>query len=326
MNSLISIGIPIVKANYLEHTIQSVLAQTYDNIEIIISCDPINLDHKNRIQEILNNFDDTRIRYFQTTRKLTMVENWNTTLSKAKGQYFQLLCDDDEIKKTFIEQIISLTSKYPKVNVFHTRFEIINEKNKIIDFSPTMPEYENCIDFMWHRFKGYRSHTISDLVFKTDKLKKIGGFYDLPLGWGSDNLTAILCAQENGIVFLNKPLFRYRRSDVTTSKKGEVFPRIEALNLFHEKAISLINEYNQSKIYNKEHLFKALELYINKGAKELLNIQFHSGNIIKNILFILKNKNRLRKQNIKNNQVFKAFLESTIKKLHFNQKFLPRKD
>ena len=71
-----SVTIPAYKDRYLKETIDSVLAQTYQNYEIVIVNDasPYDLD------SIVQQYTDQRIRYFKNEKNCgakNVVDNWN---------------------------------------------------------------------------------------------------------------------------------------------------------------------------------------------------------------------------------------------------------
>ena len=159
---LVSIAIPAYKAKYIKEAIDSVLAQSYQNIELII----VNDNSPEDIDKIVSSYSDTRIRYYKNERNLgkeSIVLNWNKCLSYAKGEFFVLLCDDDILEPTFIEKMYSLTLKYPQCNVFKSRTRLINSiNNTVIGDSTLWPEYEPYEEFLTNSIKGNRKHTISE--------------------------------------------------------------------------------------------------------------------------------------------------------------------
>ena len=190
-NVLVSVGLPVVKTNFLKKSIECCLSQTYENIEVIVLNNASNISTRDEIRAIVFEIDDKRIAYYENKNQIPMVQNWNKTLEHAKGDLFVLLSDDDYWEPTFLDEIINLSIKYLNVDIFHVRLARIDEYDNLIDLSPTCPELESGIDFINHRLSGYRVIYLSDFVVRTNALKKIGGFVDLPDGWGSDILLGL---------------------------------------------------------------------------------------------------------------------------------------
>lgn len=75
----------------LRHAIESVLQQTFADFELIImdNCSsPLTA-------EVVSSFQDGRINYYRSDRRLSMVENWEQALRHALGEYVCFIGDDD---------------------------------------------------------------------------------------------------------------------------------------------------------------------------------------------------------------------------------------
>jgi glycosyltransferase involved in cell wall biosynthesis len=79
------------RADTLIHTLQTVVEQDYENLEIIVS-DNGSLDNT---QEVVRSFTDKRLRYLNTGKRMGMSENWEFALSHVTGDYVMYLGDDD---------------------------------------------------------------------------------------------------------------------------------------------------------------------------------------------------------------------------------------
>lgn len=227
---------------FLEQTICSVLNQTYKNIELIIVNDlsPYNIDG------IVDKFQDSRIRYYINEKNLGKDDpgvNWNKCLDLAKGDFFCLLCDDDLYEPTMVETLMSLAVKYPNVGVFRSRVKIVDSLGNLIDFYPSSPEYETGTNYMIDMGKGCRKQTISEFMYRTDFIRKQGGYSLLPKAMCSDHLTIYRLGLIGGIVSTTKPLVCFRLSDVNLSGHGldhdNIIEKLLANNLFLEEVRAL---------------------------------------------------------------------------------------
>lgn len=215
----ISITIPAYKGKYLKEAIESCLLQSYENFEIIIVDDasPENLE------EIVNTFDDSRIRYFRNKENcgaVNVVDNWNKCLNYCNGDYIICMGDDDKLLPNCLIDYYNLIIKYPEVSVLHTWTEIIDENSCFIDIQEQRPEWESVHSFIWHRYNGRKKQYIGDFMFKTSELKSNGGFFKLPLAWSSDDVTAIREAAKAGVVNTQHLGFQYRENRSTISNSG----------------------------------------------------------------------------------------------------------
>ena len=94
MNVKLSIGLPVYNGElFIERAIESILAQTFTDFELIIS-DNASTDST---QEICQNFSkkDNRIRIFKQEKNIGVHRNFYFLLSQAKGEYFAWTAVDD---------------------------------------------------------------------------------------------------------------------------------------------------------------------------------------------------------------------------------------
>ena len=240
-NPLVSIAIPAYKANYLKEAIDSALAQTYKNTEIIVVNDVS--PETDNIVSIVDSFSDNRIRYYDNEVNLgggDPANNWDKCLSFAKGEYFCLLCDDDIYKPTFIEELLTLTNQFPNSNVFRARCSIIDESGALHDFYPSSPLWETAEDYLMHVLNGFRRQSISEFMLRTQHVRTVGGYAHLPLAWQADYVSIIKFSQSGGIASTNKPLVNFRMSgqNISSMSSENGIRKIEAnmiaYKLFHD--------------------------------------------------------------------------------------------
>lgn len=253
INPLVSIGIPAYKSFFLKDAIQSVIIQSYENIEIII----LNDNPGSEIKEIVSGFTDNRIKYFENEVNIgrnNLVDCWNKVLSFASGELFALFSDDDIYHKNFVTELVELSQKYPNCNLFHCRVNIIDENNRSKYFTSSSPEFEKGVDFIWHRIKNFRLFFAPDFLVRTSSIKNIGGFINLPSAWASDELTWYKIANNGGVAATDKILCYWRESDQNISMVGNGEKKIISISEYHNKLNSfieheLIIEPNDQDIY-----------------------------------------------------------------------------
>lgn len=216
-----SVTIPAFKARFLKESIESVVCQTYTDWELIIvdDCSPENL------HAIIGPFlKDKRIQYYRNNKNcgaFNVVDNWNICLSYCTGDYVICMGDDDRLLPSCLEEYCLLIKKHPLLHVYHTRTGIINEKGQVIDVQEERPEWESTLSLIWNRWDHRNKQYIGDFCFSTKYLKDTGGYYKLPLAWGSDDITAVLAAKEKGIANTQEYGFQYRTNSqsITNSSK-----------------------------------------------------------------------------------------------------------
>ena len=111
---LVSIGLPVYNGDrYLAEAIESILAQTHDNIELII-CDNASTD---RTQEICERFRqrDQRVRYVRNQKNIGGNGNFRKTFELSRGRYFKWASHDDNLAPDFVASCLAALEKDSEV-------------------------------------------------------------------------------------------------------------------------------------------------------------------------------------------------------------------
>lgn len=124
-DKLVSVCIPAYNnADYICETIDSVLNQTYKNIELVIVDDNSN----DNTLEIIKHYEakDNRVKVYHNDKNLGMAGNWNHCLELCKGEFIKLMCADDLIVPETIEREVAVFEKYPEV-------VLVSSNTKLVD-------------------------------------------------------------------------------------------------------------------------------------------------------------------------------------------------
>lgn len=125
---LVSVVIPAYnRPHTLKIAIDSVLEQTYPNIEIII-CDD---SSDNRVKEMLVPYLNTypQIQYHKNDRNL-FLENWHKCFELARGEYINYLMDDDVFHKEKIAKMIYFFKEFEKITLVTSYRQRIDESGQ----------------------------------------------------------------------------------------------------------------------------------------------------------------------------------------------------
>lgn len=290
---LFSILIPAYKASFLKEALESVLSQTFDDYEVII----VNDNSPENIDDIVHMFNDKHIRYYKNKKNCgaeNVVDNWNICLSYAHGDYVVCMGDDDKVKPNFLEEYYKLIIKYPNVNVFHSRIEIIDEKSNVIRLCSKKTEFESIYLMLLHRWEGYLQY-IGDFLFKKEALLKEGGFYKIPYGLGSDDITVTLVGKEDGIVNVEIPTFQYRSSRKTISSSGNERKTIHSIILNEKWYYNFLTNFipiDKNDQLTRNKLLNKIERRFNKLKYIIMVSSFQKG-IFSNLKYWIQNRNEM---------------------------------
>lgn len=272
-----SVLIPAYKRQYLQECIDSVLSQTFQDFEIVIvdDCSPED------IKSVVYLFNDSRISFYRNEANcgaVDVVDNWNKCLEYAAGDYVICMGDDDKLLPNCLEEYAHLIAKYPGLGVYHGWTETIDEHSSFKDITAPRIEYESVYSLIWNRWNGRTQQFIGDFVFDRKKLIDKGGFYKLPLAWASDDISAVMMAEEKGIANTSSVVFQYRVSPSTISSNGRYTTKVDAImeekkwfQAFLNKEVSNeIDKKYKTAIKNclENHFNKKIVIYITRDIKE----------------------------------------------------------
>lgn len=135
----VSIVIPVYNgSNYMRDAIDSALAQTYKNIEVIVINDGSN--DNGETDEIAKSYG-TRIRYFSKENG-GVATALNFGIQKMTGEYFSWLSHDDVYKSAKIEHQVSLLAELDsKDRILAGGLEIVDERLKVLYRIDPLKEY-----------------------------------------------------------------------------------------------------------------------------------------------------------------------------------------
>ena len=127
----VSIGMPVFNGEkYLKEALDSILAQTYSDFELIIS-DNASTD---RTQQICLDYmtKDSRIRYYRNKENLGASRNFNKVFELSFGEYFKWAAYDDVIAPEYIQKCISVLNNNPSIVLCHSKTSCIDENGTIV--------------------------------------------------------------------------------------------------------------------------------------------------------------------------------------------------
>ncbi|MGM9512073.1 glycosyltransferase [Larkinella sp. GY13] len=92
------------RADTLLHTLRTCVTQNYDNLTILVS-DNCSQD---TTEEVVRSFNDPRIQYVNTGKRLSMSHNWEFALSHVREGYVTFLGDDDGLLPDAVQDVNAL--------------------------------------------------------------------------------------------------------------------------------------------------------------------------------------------------------------------------
>lgn len=267
------------RTSELERAINSVLLQTYKNIEIIVVDDNKDENVSKKVKEIIERLSDKRIKYIKNKENLGGALSRNEGIDASTGKYIAFLDDDDE----YLPQKIEKQYKCFK-NSAEENLALVYCYCKGVKDGRTIKEYKynytgNCLAQV---MKGCIAAT-SQWMCKKECLNKVGNFTNVP------------CKQDSTLL-------------VKLLLEGYSVDRVpEILSLYHEENIPRISDNNAKK--RIDGVTRLLELcrknYDKVSSKDVKEIEYEFARELIVYYYMLGDKENYKKcLNIINNTNF----------------------
>lgn len=149
---LVSVGMPVYNgARYLRSAVDSILTQSYRELELII-CDNASTDETRTICEeyVLH---DERVQYYRNVKNLGAAPNYNRAFALSRGKYFKWADYDDVLAPTFLERCVNVLDEEADISVCFTKARLIDENGTFVGKCDA--PWETCSQKPEVRFGGF---------------------------------------------------------------------------------------------------------------------------------------------------------------------------
>lgn len=230
MQRLVSVILPAYNVeDYIIEAVQSIINQTYENLEIII-IDDCSIDNTYAILQDLAK-TDRRIRLYHNERNLKLVGTLNKALTMVTGDYIVRMDGDDVSRSDRIEKLYGFLQDNPTVSLVGSQVRIIDE-NANVTKSPDLPLTAKKIK----KVARYVSPVLHIWMCKTELYQQVGDYRNI---LGAEDYDFILRLLSAGYQIANHPerLYDVRVRQGNTLSIIGIKQRIS-----HEYCIELYNQ------------------------------------------------------------------------------------
>jgi glycosyltransferase involved in cell wall biosynthesis len=258
MADLISVLLPVYNGEkYLRPAIESVLAQSYENLELIV-CDDCSTDDSLTILQEYSARDE-RVKTFANSTQQGLFANYNKCWEKAQGELIKPFAQDDILYPDFLKLGQEILQERPQVKLVLTARNLIGADGEVIETVSPLPgpqEYAGKDLITW------------SLIFLTNKLGEpvTGIFRAADLTYGYDtryfhygDLELWFRLLFDGQLFFNTDVlcaFRRHEGGTTSANHRYLFDLVDALRLSRQY-YAFLEQIGESK----EHLYTRLIEY-----------------------------------------------------------------
>jgi glycosyltransferase involved in cell wall biosynthesis len=259
------------REDYIAEAIESVLASTYQNWELIVVDDRSN----DKTVEISRSYEqrDSRIKVYVNEKNLGDYPNRNKAASYAKGKYLKYLDSDDIIYSYGLQTMVEAMGRFPEAGIGLSFNSYQNDVKLPVSLTPT--EVFEC-----HFFKtGLLYIGPSGCIYQRDFFKEIGAFK--MYGVASDYEFNIRAGMHKPIALMQRDLIWWRQHEgqEISLSKTEYF---ELNYKIHQEIVKNVN-LPLSKLKRKELVININKNYARKIILLFIKCQFRQALKILNI-------------------------------------------
>lgn len=236
------------RRDLLKRAIDSVLVQTYPNIELIVVDDASD----DGTSEVCN---DKRIKYIYIPKSESHGGNYarNLGIKTSKGEYCAFLDDDDCWLPEKIEKQVELIEKMDCEMVHCGKRKEFVKKNGI-EYYDSLPASNHWGNMQRKILLTVCTTTTSNILVKRQTLIDVGMFDESLKYWQDYELT-IRLAQRTPFYYVNEPLTIYRVDTRDTQRlTNKYYEWKKAVKYIHDKHAELYRQLNLIEKYGVMNL------------------------------------------------------------------------
>lgn len=216
MGKLVTIAIPVYKRlEYLPHVLSVVEAQDYAEIELLVSDNGMNGD---LVREIVSSHYSRPFIFRQNSASVSIGKHFNQLVEEARGEYFVLLCDDDEISPNYVSELAESLDSHPEAVVAISRQEMLDTDGSVVRRSKEeMPPVLSAPEFIFSTWRKYEFgfEGLVTVMARTARLRECGGYPDFCRGTSIDNAALVRMILGSSVALNPRCVFRWRLDDAS---------------------------------------------------------------------------------------------------------------
>jgi glycosyltransferase involved in cell wall biosynthesis len=209
MTPLVSIGIPVYNAQrYLREALDSLVAQDYANIELLISDNASSDDTGAICREYAAR--DPRIRYERSAQNQGAVWNFNRVFSLAHGPYFMWAAFDDLRDASYLSRGVEALEARPNAVLCCTGVRLIDEAGRVTQPDPRMRIVHPVGETGAARLRGLAQANFWVDIYGLIRSSALSRTRLAQPVWGFDVLLLLELCLRGEVILVPEPLFAYR--------------------------------------------------------------------------------------------------------------------
>lgn len=296
--NLVSIIVPVYNSEkYLTECIESIINQTYKNIEVIL-VDDFSPDNSFEICERFAK-KDNRIKFFRKQKNEGVSEARNFGLQKSKGDYICFVDSDDYLENNYVECLL-LRAQEGDLDLTFCRYNVVLGETVTKLYELSLEQFVKNKQYKYYFDKSFKQSNKPNIkddcnlelskvtfsacwrtLYKKDFLTNNNISFVKDLFYGEDLIFVVSCLiKTNKVDVVDKFLYNYRESlnSITRSFNFKFVEQVEKFSKIFFELIGSTLQPDEKKYYYYSKgvvlLYKALSFGTKKDVKLLMNNNF----------------------------------------------------
>ncbi len=200
---LVSVIMPVYNAHpaYLREAIESLLAQSFQDWELVIVEDP----SEQSAEPLVRQFSDPRICYFLNAQRTSLAQQRNAALDQARASIVACLDADDICEPDRLQKQLMFLQQNPDVTVLGTQLAVIDSGGRVLGYRKYPTQHAAIVAAM----PIYNPIGHPSVAYRRDSVLGLGGYKAYE---GAEDYELWSRLALSGACFANhpEPLLRYR--------------------------------------------------------------------------------------------------------------------
>ncbi len=214
--------------DYITQCIESIMQQSYPNIELIVIDDGSTDNSAAIIQQLSEKYQF----YFESQANMGLTKTLNKALAKAKGKYIAPLGSDDYLMLDKTAKQVQYLEQHPNIAVVGGNILVVNHQGVIKSQQRLKPYRE--VDFNTIFLNPKQTPAAPSVMIRAEVLKQVNG-YNTESNLEDLDLWLRITHQGHKIAVLND-VFAYYRQHETNSYKNYQFMTESQLQIYQNFA------------------------------------------------------------------------------------------
>ena len=250
-NELVSVIIPVYNSEkYLEECLESIINQTYPNIEIIAVDDGSEDSSLDILEQYSNKIDV----YSQQNQGLA--SSLNLGISNVKGNWLKWFSPDDVMFPNTIETLVTEAKKYNDNTIIYSNWNIINDSGESLrEFQESNYNELSTFDFNIRLLDGQQINVNTTLIpinlLEKCKIRKL----DDPVAIDYDLFLQCGIQHEAKFHLITNPLVKYRIHTDQLSHKN-ITKTMDYVKKIRNELMLQLDDSLQKKYLNELQLYQ----------------------------------------------------------------------